>query len=141
IIETRCTRCHNPNGEDTQAANFPLVTYADIENYLGVPTPAPFHSGGDWVKVEEPISLPKLTQSTHAHLLSFAVLFSLTGLVFAFSRWPSWVRCVLGPWVVLAVFADVSLWWLARVCDQWGPFFAKGIIFTGGVAGFGLALQ
>jgi hypothetical protein len=82
-----------------------------------------------------------LTQSTHAHLLSFAVLFSLTGLVFACSSWPVWMRCVLGPWVVIAVTADVALWWLARLCDECGPYFAMGIIATGGLAGLGLAAQ
>src|SRR5205823_12394853 len=82
--------------------------------------------------------ITKLTQSTHAHLLSFAMLFSLTGLVFAFSNYPVTLRCILGPLVVLAVFADVSLWWLARLCDQWGPYFAQAIIFTGMVAGAGL---
>ena len=43
------------------------------------------------------------------------MLFSLTGLVFAFTNYPVTLRCVLGPLVVLAVFADVSLWWLARL--------------------------
>ncbi len=37
--------------------------------------------------------------------------------------------------------ADVSLWWLARLCDEWGPYFAMGIIGTGGAAGVGLAFQ
>src|SRR5262245_28710921 len=85
IIETRCVRCHKPNGDDSHAANFPFQTYEQIEKYLTAPSVGNFRSGGDWVKVEEPISLERLTQSTHAHLLSFAVLFSLTGLVFAFT--------------------------------------------------------
>ena len=33
--------------------------------------------------------------------------------------------------MVLAIFADVALWWLARTCDEWGPYFAWGIIGTG----------
>lgn len=141
IIENRCTRCHKTGGDDIKAANFPLVSYADIEKYLSAPATAPFRSGGDWVRVQEPISIEKLTQSTHAHLLSFAVLFSLTGLVFAFSSYPCSLRCVLGPWVLLAVVADVSLWWLARQCNEWGPYFAMGIIGTGAAAGVGLAGQ
>jgi hypothetical protein len=98
-------------------------------------------ANGGWVKLEEPIGMEKLTQSTHAHLLSFAVLFSLTGLVFAFTSYSTVLRCVLGPWVLVAVVTDVSLWWLARLCDQWGPYFAMGIIFTGGAVGVGLMLQ
>jgi cytochrome c553 len=141
IIEARCVRCHSPNGDDPAAANFPLQTYEQIDKYLATPATAPFRAGGDWVRVQEPISLEKLTQSTHAHLLSFAVLFSLTGLVFAFTSYYSWLRCLLGPWVLIAVVVDVSLWWLARLSDQWGPYFAMGIIGTGAAAGVGLMLQ
>ena len=134
LVEARCATCHSKGGEKEDV---PLDTYDALAKFMTVEA-AP---AGEWVKVEEPISLTKLTQSTHAHLLSFSVLFSLTGLVFAFSSYPVWARCVLGPWVVLAVFADVSLWWLARLCDQWGPTFAMGIIGTGAVAGLGLGLQ
>jgi hypothetical protein len=141
IIETRCVRCHKPNGDDPKAATYPLQSYAEIERYLAVPAAAPFRAGGDWVRVQEPIGLEKLTQSTHAHLLSFAVLFSLTGLVFAFTSYYTWLRCLLGPWVLVAVVADVSLWWLARLSDQWGPYFAYAIIGTGAAAGVGLGLQ
>ncbi len=93
------------------------------------------------MKVEEPISISKLTQSTHAHLLSFAMLFSLTGLIFAFSSWPAWMRVIVGPWVVIAIFVDVSCWWLARLCDQSGPYFAQAVIGTGFLAGVGLFVQ
>jgi hypothetical protein len=61
--------------------------------------------------------------------------------VFAFTSYPTVVRCVLGPWVLVAIVADVSLWWLARLCPQWGPYFAMGIIGTGGAAGVGLSAQ
>jgi cytochrome c553 len=141
IIETRCVRCHQPNGDDTNAGNFPLQTYEQIEKYLTVSAIVSVPPGGAWVRVQEPIGLEKLTQSTHAHLLSFSVLFSLTGLVFAFTSYPTVLRCVLGPWVLLAMVADISLWWLARLCNDWGQYFAMGIIGTGGVAGVGLALQ
>lgn len=132
IIDARCVTCHSKGGDKEDV---PLDNYDDLAKFMAVDAPA---VSGDWVKVEEPVSLTKLTQSTHAHLLSFAVLFSLTGLLFALSSYPTGLRCVLGPWVVIAVFADVSLWWLARLSDQWGPYFAMGIIATGGLAGTGL---
>ncbi len=134
LIDTRCARCHSQDGSE---AGYPLETYEQLEKYMAVASVGEAPQGG-WVKVGTPIGLEKLTQSTHAHLLSFAMLFSLTGLIFAFTNYPTGMRCVLGPWVVLAVFADVSLWWLARLCDQWGPYFAMGIIGTGMVAGAGL---
>jgi cytochrome c553 len=141
IIETRCVRCHKPNGDDPKAGNYPLQSYGDIERYLNIPAAAPFRAGGDWVKVQEPIGMEKLTQSTHAHLLSFAVLFALTGLVFAFTSYYTWLRCLLGPWVLVTVVADVALWWLARLSEQWGPYFAYAIIGTGAASGVGLGLQ
>lgn len=141
ILEARCTRCHKPNGDDNKAANYPLITYADFEKYLTVTERPPFRSGGDWVRVQEPISLEKLTQSTHAHLLSFAVLFGLTGLVFAFTSYPGVVRGLLGPLVLVALVSDISLWWLARQCSEWGPYFAMAIMGTGAAAGTGLVVQ
>jgi cytochrome c553 len=141
IIETRCVRCHRPGGDDTDASRFSLQTYEELERYLTVPAAEPFPANGGYVRIQEPISLDKLTQSTHAHLLSFAMLFSLTGLVFAFTSYPAALRSILGPWVLIAVVADVSLWWLARLSDQWGPYFAHGIIGTGAAAGVGLMLQ
>ena len=86
------------------------------------------------------MSLEHLTQTTHLHLLSFCVLWMLTGLIFAFSSYPTWVRCILAPVVLLAQVADVCCWWLARL-NGVGPYFALAIIGTGTVVGFGLFLQ
>ncbi|MBA4190471.1 MAG: hypothetical protein C0467_20990 [Planctomycetaceae bacterium] len=138
IIEARCVVCH---GKGQPQESFPLETYAQIDKYLGVPPTAPFPPGGGWVKIEEPISLEKLTQSTHAHLLSFAVLFSLTGLVFAFTSYPVVVRCLISPLVLLAIVTDVSFWWLARLSEGYGVYFSMGIMGTGGLAGLGLGAQ
>jgi cytochrome c553 len=141
IIEARCVHCHMKDGDNSSAEQYPLTTYVQISKYLDVPLSTPFKAGGDWVKVEEPIGLEKLTQSTHAHLLSFAVLFTLTGLVFAFTSYPAIVRCVLGPWVLLAIVTDVAFWWLARLSHGYGVYFAMGVLGTGGAAGLGLAAQ
>lgn len=138
ILDARCARCH-AKGEAQES--YPLQTYAQIEKYLAVPAAVEVPPGGGWVRVEEPISLEKLAQSTHAHLLSFAMLFSLTGLVFAFTSYPLTVRCILGPWVLLAIVTDVCFWWLARLSESYGPYFARGVLVTGGAAGLGLALQ
>jgi hypothetical protein len=135
LIEARCTRCHRKGGSYPGA---PFQSYSEINKYLTAPEARKPKEGSEWVDAETPVSIESLTQSTHTHLLSFAVLFSLTGLIFAFSNYPTGLRCVLGPWVVIAVVADVSLWWLARLCSEWGPYFAMGIIGTGGLAGAGL---
>jgi hypothetical protein len=86
------------------------------------------------------MTVEHLTQTTHLHLLSFCVLWMLTGLIFAFTSYPTSVRCILAPVVLLAQVADVSCWWLARL-DGVGPYFALTIIGTGAVVGLGLWLQ
>jgi hypothetical protein len=121
IFETRCVRCHGGTGS---ASEYPLETYEDIAIYL-----TPEKSGG--------MSLTKLTQSTHVHLLGFAVLWCLTGLLFACTSYPAVVRAVFGPWTLVAQVADIACWWLA-----WKyPVCAQAIIITGGLVGLGLAVQ
>lgn len=132
LFKDRCVRCHQPGGEK---GDIPLTTYEEVEKYLPAAVDVP--PGGGWVDSGRQIGLVKLTQSTHAHLLSFAVLFGLTGLIFAFTGLPGIVRGVVGPLVLIAQFADVACWWLARLPDA-GPYFAMAIIYTGAVTGAGL---
>ena len=56
---------------------------------------------GKWVRTTKQPDIERLTQSTHAHLLTFAVLFALTGLTFAFTSYWGIVRCVLAPAVLV----------------------------------------
>jgi hypothetical protein len=138
ILNDRCARCHAAGAEQE---NYPLETYEQIAKYLVVPPSLEVPPGGGWVAVTTPISIEKLAQSTHAHLLSFALLFSATGLLFASTEYPRLVRYILAPWVLLAFLADIALWWLARLSDLYGPYFAMMIPLTGAIAGFGLTLQ
>lgn len=133
ILKDRCVRCHAPGKEK---GDMPFTTYPELAQLLPVTVVIP--PGGGWVDSGRQISLEKLTQSTHAHLLSFAVLFSCTGLIFAFTGLPGIVRGTVGPLVLIAQVADIACWWLARLPDT-GPYFAMAIIGTGGVVGLGLA--
>ncbi len=135
ILDARCARCHMKGGAQE---SYPLETYEQIAKYAVVP-PAVVAVDG-WMKSDRQTSVEKLTQSTHAHLLSFAMLFSLTGLTFAFTGYPLLVRCVVAPLVLFFQVADVSCWWLARI-DGVGPYFAMAIIGTGGISGLGLLVQ
>lgn len=137
IIEDRCLKCHKSE-EDQGKAD--LSSYAALEKYLHVPEPVQDADGNVIVKSSRQMSLERLTQSTHLHALSFAVLFALTGLVFALSSYPLWMRCLLAPLVLLVQMIDVSCWWLARL-DGVGPYFALAIMGTGAVVGAGLTLQ
>ncbi len=128
LIQARCEKCH---GEEGKTGKIKLADYSDFADVLKVPPVG---------HTSRQMSLEHLTQTTHLHLLSFCVLWTLTGLIFAFSSYPRWFRCVLGPIVLLAQVADVSCWWLARL-EGVGPYFALVIIGTGIVVGIGLALQ
>jgi mono/diheme cytochrome c family protein len=137
LIRDRCTRCHGPGGDKFDT---PLKTYEQLTTYL--PASGPVVEKGGWIPSGRQISLEKLTQSTHAHLLSFAMLFALTGLTFAFSSFPRVVRCIIGPGVLVAQVADISCWWLARLpVEQGGPVFAYCILGTGSLVAVGLAAQ
>jgi len=83
------------------------------------------------------MSLPKLAQTTHVHLLAFSMLYGLTGLIFACTSYPGLVRLVLSPWPLVAQWADISCWWLARL----DPIYGKAIVVTGALVGAGLFLQ
>lgn len=131
LVNARCQNCHN-----SQAPS--LSSYDEIEPLVTPPSADVID--GKWVRSSRQVTIEGLTQSTHAHLLTFAVLFTLTGLVFAFTSYPGFIRSVLGPIVLIAQVCDIACWWLARV-PTYGPLFAQAIIGTGAVVGLGLALQ
>ncbi|MFL5327772.1 MAG: hypothetical protein ACJ8C4_02560 [Gemmataceae bacterium] len=129
LFTDRCVRCHAKDGDDEKAANYPLDTIEQIQKYAKV------EAGSDRM------SLTKLAQSTHAHLLSFAVLFGFTGLLFALTDYPGLLRFLLAPSVLLVQVVDIACWWLARIDGPQGEMFAKVIPITGAIVGAGLALQ
>ena len=131
LINERCAKCHAEQGERS------LGSYAHLEPLARPPSQDLID--GKWVRSSKQISVEALTQSTHAHLLSFAVLFTLTGLTFAFTSYPGFFRSTLGPIVLIAQVTDIACWWLARV-PGYGPMFATAIVGTGSVVGIGLSL-
>jgi hypothetical protein len=133
LIDKRCAKCHH-DGEQLPD----LDDYAKLEPLVTPPTQEILPGG--WVRSSKQMSIEGLTQSTHAHMLSFAMLFTLTGLTFAFSSYPGWLRALLGPIVLVAQVLDVSCWWLARIPES-GPYFAQAILGTGAIVGVGLVMQ
>ena len=137
IMQARCARCHKDGEQQPSLEEFiaiePLITAPPLEIIEGM-------FGERWIRSGKQVSIEGLTQSTHAHLLSFAMLFMLTGLLFALSPYPAWLRLLLAPTVLLAQVADISCWWLARV-PTYGPYFAQAIVLTGSIVGAGLSLQ
>jgi hypothetical protein len=83
------------------------------------------------------MSLTKLAQTTHVHLLGFSMLYGLTGLLFAFTSYPVFLRVLLCPLPLLVQVLDIGCWWLAR----YDPVFAYAIPITGAIVALGLLLQ
>ena len=129
LFAERCVRCHQKDGDDANAATYLLDKYEAIHKYVDA------GSGGPTM------STIRLAQSTHAHLLSFAVLYMLTGVMFALTDYPGWLRLTLGPLVLIVQLADIACWWLARLEGPLGEHFALAIVWTGGIVGAGLAIQ
>lgn len=125
LFQQRCANCHQEGGE---GQNYPLTNFTEIKKYVSV-------------KSSEGMSMVKLAQTTHTHLLSFAMLYGLTGLILSFSSYPRLVRIVLCPLPLLAQIVDISFWWLARLPDPNGPMFARWIVYSGAVVAIGLLLH
>jgi hypothetical protein len=125
LIQDRCVRCHQDAvGADDRARKIPLDSYDAVCAYCEPET-------------KPTISWTALVQSTHAHLLSFAMLFTLTGLVFSFSGLPGWVKFFIAPLPLVAQVLEIGCWWLSR----WYPEATMGILIGGGVVGASLAAQ
>jgi len=123
ILDTRCVKCHAV-GTSSNAAKFPLENYDQLAKYLKV-------------KESQAISEENLIQSTHVHLLSFSMLWGLTGLIFAFTSYPVIVRALIAPLPLVAQLLEIACWWLARL----DPRFVDGITIAGGVIGAGVMLH
>jgi hypothetical protein len=128
LLAERCASCHRKeDSRDSKAANFPLETFDQIKAY------AKADSGA--------MSLAALAQSTHTHLLAFAVLFCVTGLTFALSSYPLWLRVTVAPMVLTAQVLEISCWWLGRLDGDVGVTCARLVLVFGGFVGIGLMVQ
>jgi hypothetical protein len=129
ILADRCASCHSPGaGRDANAEQFPLDTYEHLKPFVTV-------------KASGAMSLTKLAQSTHVHLLGFAVLYGMTGLILAFSSYPWAIRVLIAPLPLAAQVVDIGFWWLARLDAPWGPTFATCIVYSGQVVALGVFLH
>jgi hypothetical protein len=126
ILTDRCARCHAPDTSD-KAHDFPLDTYEHLRQYV---VAKPAGSSGR-------MSPQKLAQTTHVHLLGFAMLYGLTGLIFSFTSYPTAVRLVVAPLPLAVQLVDIGCWWLAQL----DPVYAQLIPVTGGIVALGLFLH
>jgi len=125
LIIKRCACCHSQDpeigGRDKNAAKYPLDDHAKIQKYLAV-------------KQSSAMELSKLAQTTHVHMFGFAMMYCLTGLIFSFTSYWGWVRCIIAPAAIVMSVLEISIgWWAGRLdpCPA-GATAAFGAI-TGGV--------
>lgn len=125
LFEARCTRCHEPSGGfDKKAAAYPLETHEQIARY-------------STTTASVGMSLEKRAMFTHAHFLSFAMIYGVAGLVFSLTSYPGLLRLFLAPLPLLAQLVEMAAWWLVILDPLWGQV----IMVAGAVVGVGLALQ
>jgi hypothetical protein len=130
LLHARCIRCHSATEGEGNAVNFPMDSFDQIQKYATAKS------------AESPVMpLNKLAQTTHAHLLSFSVLFGLTGLIFAFSGYPRLVRAIVSPLPLVAQVIEIACWWLPRMAVPFAGEIADAIPKIGMVVGIGVALQ
>ena len=127
LFVDRCVRCHSKD-VNGKASKFPFDTFKEMEPYL---------------KAEraQPMSLVKLAQTTHTHLLSFSMLWGITGLLLALTGLPGFIRLPLAPLPLVAQVVDIGFWWLARLPGEVGVRFAEGIPITGTIVGVAVLLH
>jgi hypothetical protein len=125
LVTARCVTCHAEDGRNEHARFVPLDTYDRLQAHCRVPAGRTAHT------------LPELAQTTHTHLLGFAVLFGLVGGAFSFTSYPGWVRAVVGPFPLIVQVVNIGCWWLARL----DPLFIRAIHVTGVLVALGLAFQ
>jgi hypothetical protein len=125
LVTTRCVTCHAEDGRHEIARHVPLDTYEHLQQYCRVRVARKEHS------------VPQLAQTTHVHLLGFAVLYGAVGLVFTFSSYSGWTRGLLGPFPLVLQVVNIGCWWLART----DPRFAWLIASTGVLTALALAAQ
>jgi hypothetical protein len=129
LFQTRCACCHAPDaGRMKEAESYALNSYATIKPYAVVNT-----SAG--------MSLTKLAQTTHVHLLGFSMLYGLTGLIFSFTRYPLSFRMIFAPFTLIMQLADIGCWWLARLPSPHGEVFGQAIAITGMLVAVGLMIH
>jgi mono/diheme cytochrome c family protein len=121
LFERRCVDCHGESGRDPLAQMFPLDTYERVRSYAQQPA-------------SKAISLSRLAQTTHVHLLGFAVLFGVTGLGVSLTRYPVVLRAVAAPLPLVAQVAEIACWWLCRLDPLWAwPLVGLGVVVAAGV--------
>lgn len=145
VLAESCVRCHNARDGDKKDVPYAesrddLPTY-DLVRGEALPMRLPpglvdDASGPRTIRIE-PISVERLVQVTHVHIISIPVFALAVAVLFFLSSASPRVKAILGPIPMLGVCLDVASWWLARPIAP----FALVVGAAGAIFGTSLALQ
>lgn len=140
VIKSQCVECHNADGGDMEDLPYAATADSDPEFKLVAEASEPEitreEQGMQTVEIK-PISIPRLVQVTHVHILSIPVFTFLVGVLFLMTGLPQFVKLVLTPLPMLAIILDIGSWWAAR----WVEPFIYVIGAAGALFGVTYALQ
>ena len=119
MFEERCVGCHGANSP------------------MGLPDLSSYQSVKQVANVDTGVSLHSLMKVSHIHLFGIALVALAIGMIFRLAQLPSWFQNTVTLVPFLAIFFDISAWFLTK----WDPVYAYTIIIAGGMLGLSWALQ
>lgn len=119
LIEENCVSCHSP---DSGYSVPPLTRYEEVHKMA---------------QVDLGESIRALSRVSHIHLFGMSFIFMFTGIIFAFSEIPSYLRLGIIGLPFLAIWMDIGSWWFTK----YRPIFAYTVIIGGALMGIALAAQ
>ncbi len=119
MFEERCVSCHGANSP------------------MGLPDLSSYQSVKQVANVDTGVSLHSLMKVSHIHLFGIALVALAIGMIFRLAQLPSWFQNAVTLVPFLAIFFDISAWFLTK----WDPVYAYTIIIAGGMLGLSWALQ
>jgi hypothetical protein len=126
IIESDCQKCHSRNSEMSGAINsMPFSSHEDLLKYT--------EKGYSWTH---------MAKTAHFHLFGISVFLVIVSLAMAFSSYVAWIKTVLIATGWIALWLDISAWWLAKFSDLFAYMIAAAGTFEIGsvIAMSGLCL-
>ena len=120
IFQKQCISCHSPSSGIPIP---PLTSYMKIRKVLGT---------------DVGLTTAQLARVSHVHLFGISIIFLLTGVMFALSDIPVWMRVLLVSIPYLSIIMDIGSWWGTKYLD---PTFAYVVVVGGVLMGGALAAQ
>lgn len=101
IMEADCQKCHSRTSEMSGAINsMPFSNYEDILKYT--------EKGYSWTH---------MAKTAHTHLFGISVFLVIVSLAMAFSSYTATIKTLLIATGWIALWLDISSWWLAKFSD------------------------